>query len=89
MSFGHPPPTFEREARTEGEALDETYRMLGREHELDLEREAQKRGLAAAARVERRSATGRLDARLPKPAWRVRRRLAGFLAAEIRPAKEA
>ena len=28
--------------------MDETYRMLGREHELDLEREAQRRRLAAA-----------------------------------------
>jgi len=29
--------------------LDETYRMLGREHKADLEREAQKRRLAAVA----------------------------------------
>jgi len=28
--------------------MDETYRMLGREHELDLEREARTRRLAAA-----------------------------------------
>ena len=27
--------------------MDETFRMLGREHEADLEREAQKRRLAA------------------------------------------
>lgn len=33
--------------------MDETYRMLGREHEADLEREAQKRALAAAARAAR------------------------------------
>jgi hypothetical protein len=33
--------------------VDETYRMLGREHEADLEREAQKRALAAAARAAR------------------------------------
>jgi hypothetical protein len=29
--------------------MDERYRMLGREHEADLEREAQKRRLAAMA----------------------------------------
>ena len=29
--------------------MDETYRMLGREHEADLEREAQSRRLAASA----------------------------------------
>lgn len=29
--------------------MDETFRMLGREHEADLEREAQKRRLAALA----------------------------------------
>ena len=89
MSFGRGPPTFEREARTEGEALDETYRMLGSEHELDLEREARKRALAATVRAERRSATARLDARLSKPAWRVWRRLGAFLAAETRSANEA
>jgi hypothetical protein len=32
---------------------DETYRMLGREHEADLEREAAKWRLAAEARGER------------------------------------
>ena len=30
--------------------MDETYRMLGREHEADLERDAEKWRLAAAAR---------------------------------------
>jgi hypothetical protein len=29
--------------------VDETFRMMGREHEADLEREAQKRRLAAVA----------------------------------------
>jgi hypothetical protein len=29
--------------------MDETYRMLGREHEADLEREAQRRRLASLA----------------------------------------
>ena len=32
------------------EAMDETYRMLGREHQADLEREADRRRLAATAR---------------------------------------
>jgi hypothetical protein len=35
--------------------VDETYRMLGREHQADLEREAQRRDLAAAARAARRA----------------------------------
>jgi hypothetical protein len=34
--------------------MDETYRMLGREHEADLEREAQKWRRAADVRVQRR-----------------------------------
>jgi hypothetical protein len=33
--------------------MDETYRMLGREHEADLEREAEKRHLAAVAAPRR------------------------------------
>jgi hypothetical protein len=33
--------------------VDETYRMLGREHQADLEREAQRRHLAATARAGR------------------------------------
>ncbi len=50
MPFGHRPPTFKCESWTQngGEAVHETYRMLGREHELDLEREARNRSLAAA-----------------------------------------
>ncbi len=32
--------------------MHETFRVLGREHELDLEREARKRHLAAAMRAE-------------------------------------
>jgi hypothetical protein len=35
--------------------VDETYRMLGREHEADLEREARRRRLAAAVRAARRA----------------------------------
>jgi hypothetical protein len=43
-------PTFDAATRTEPEeSMDETYRMLGREHEADLEREAHKRRLAADA----------------------------------------
>jgi hypothetical protein len=47
MSFGARPPTLQR--------VDETYRMLGREHELDLAREARNRGLAAAVGADRTS----------------------------------
>ena len=39
--------------------MDEAYRMLGREHQADLEREAQKRHLAAAVRTGR---TARMQA---------------------------
>ena len=35
--------------------MDETYRMLGSEHEADLEREAQRRQLAAELRGRRRA----------------------------------
>jgi hypothetical protein len=54
--------------------MDETYRMLGREHEADLEREALKRRLAAEAtrgmptatrpREKRRGRLSRLVARV-------------------------
>jgi hypothetical protein len=43
--------------------VDETYRMLGREHELDLAREARNRGLATAVRAERRAAPERVEAK--------------------------
>ena len=33
--------------------MDELYRMLGREHTADLEREAQRRSIAAAAKAMR------------------------------------
>jgi hypothetical protein len=61
--------------------MHETYRMLGREHELDLEREARNRSLAAAlpakpARVKAPAEpTQRWRARfVPRPliAWLVR-----------------
>jgi hypothetical protein len=35
--------------------MDETYRMLGREHEADLEREALKRRRAGEVRAQRRA----------------------------------
>jgi hypothetical protein len=46
--------------------MDETYRMLGREHEADLEREALQWRLAAEVREGRRerAATGRLRTRI-------------------------
>lgn len=43
-----PPGRGARVHRRTEETMDETYRMLGREHALDLEREARKRDLAAA-----------------------------------------
>jgi hypothetical protein len=47
-------PTFKgSKADRKGEAVDEMYRILGREHQADLEREAQSRRLAAAARAPR------------------------------------
>jgi hypothetical protein len=51
MPSGHRLPTLEERTRQRGGAVDETFRMLGREHEADLEREAQKRRLAALART--------------------------------------
>jgi len=51
--------------------VDETYRMLGREHEADLEREARKFRLAATA--------SRPD-RLPRPRLPKRRRVALVVA---------
>jgi hypothetical protein len=51
MRAGSRAPTFKgSKADGKGETVDETYRMLGREHQADLEREAQRRHLAAAAR---------------------------------------
>jgi Tol biopolymer transport system component len=49
-----------------GGAVDETYWMLGREHQADLEREAQRRDLAAAARAASRAPTQASA----KPRWR-------------------
>jgi hypothetical protein len=46
--------------------VDETYRMLGREHEADLEREAQRRSLAAVAKA---TAAGR-EQPIAKSLWR-------------------
>jgi hypothetical protein len=55
------------------------YRMLGREHELDLEREARNRQLAAAVRAESRVPSDRVEAKRRKPRSRVRHRLAALL----------
>jgi hypothetical protein len=54
------------------ETVDETFRMLGREHELDLEREAQRRGLAAAVKADHRAPTAGLEPR--RKEWAKRRR---------------
>ena len=59
--------------------MHETYRMLGREHELDLEREARKRHLAVAVRAERGPAKARVEPERQKRAWLVPRRLGGLL----------
>jgi predicted metal-dependent peptidase len=55
----------------------ETYRMLGREHEADLAREAAKVARAAGARApstsrRRLSRTVALNADLPWPTWLLR-----------------
>jgi hypothetical protein len=50
--------------------MDEMYRMLGKEHQADLEREAQKRHRAAEVRGQRRAPAGqpRVQTRWkPKP----------------------
>lgn len=60
--------------------MHETYRMLGRQHEADLMREARKRDLAAEARPKR-AARGQATRRYRQP-WRLvlRARLTSFLA---------
>jgi len=59
--------------------MHETYRMLGREHEADLMREARKRELAAQARPKR-AAREQATLRHRQP-WRLvlRARLTAFL----------
>jgi hypothetical protein len=60
--------------------MDETYRMLGREHEADLAREASQRQLAAVARAgrhDRAQAPG--QARRPRRFWFVPARVAALL----------
>ena len=60
--------------------MDETYRMLGREHEADLAREARKRQLAASARDSRLArAQGTEQIRARKRVWFVPARLAALL----------
>jgi hypothetical protein len=68
-------------SRTESkeEAVDETYRMLGREHEADLEREAQKRRLAASVRLRQQDRAEARDIRPRKRFWLVPARLAALL----------
>lgn len=48
--------------------MDETYRMLGKERQADLEREAQEHHVAAAARSARPTRT-EASAKLPRPKW--------------------
>ena len=76
MFIGARPPTLQH--------VHETYRMLGREHELDLEHEAARRGLAATARQHRASKAHvepkrRRWTQRPTWVWRVPHRLAALL----------
>ncbi len=60
--------------------MDETYRMLGREHEADLEREARKWQRAAEVRGPRSApSTTPDDVRKRKPIRLVPARLTAFL----------
>jgi hypothetical protein len=65
--------------------MDEMYRMLGREHEADLEREALKWRRAAEVR-ERPGADAAAphDGRLRTPAHAVLARVAAFVSREAR-----
>jgi hypothetical protein len=62
--------------KTKEKAMDETYRMLGREHQADLEREAQRRHLAATARAGR-------PVPVPTSAKRQRREWLHFLPSRL------
>jgi hypothetical protein len=48
--------------------MDETYRMLGRERQADLKREARKDHVAAAARAARPTSV-EAPTKLPRPRW--------------------
>ena len=63
--------------------MDEMYRMLGREHEADLEREASKWRRAGEARSGPRE-TGVKRHRLRKPMQLVVARVAGFVGRAAR-----
>jgi hypothetical protein len=52
----------------EEDAVDETYRMLGRDHQADLDREARTRHLAASTRAAR-STSLKTPAKLPWRKW--------------------
>jgi hypothetical protein len=56
--------------------MDETYRMLGKEHEADLEREAEKWRRAAEVRGQRSAA-------VPVPRMQARGKPRGFSAARL------
>ena len=60
--------------------MDETYRMLGKEHEADLAREARNRQLAAAVRAGRQDDAGAPErARPPRRFRLVSARVAALL----------
>jgi hypothetical protein len=58
--------------------MDEMYRMLGKEHQADLEREAQKRHRAAEVRGQRRAPAG-----LPRVQTRWKPKLGRFGPARL------
>lgn len=58
--------------------MHETHRMLGREKELDLEREARRRDLAAVVQAKRGRAKGQVEPGRPKWALLVPGRVAAF-----------
>ena len=69
------------------EAMHETYRMLGKEHESNLEREAEKLNRAGQIRRQARTtASPSSDGRLRKPQRFARMRIFSFLARTARGA---
>lgn len=64
--------------------MDETYRMLGREHEADLEREALKWQRAAEVRERPKAEAAADNDRLRKRVYLVLARLAAFVGRAAR-----
>ncbi len=69
------------------EDMHETYRMLGKEHEANLEREAERLNRVGQIRRQRRTtASASSDGRLRKPQRFARMRIFSFLARTARDA---